>query len=152
MAHAPTHRWAAAWVTLTTAFALHVVDEATHDFLDWYNPTVLTLRDSLGWFPMPTFEQDIWLAGLIVAVILLFALTPLVARGRRWIVPLAYVYAGVHIVNGVGHLAMSAFTRQWIPGVLSAPLLLGAGVWLLIATGRVRLLADSPDRTGSPSG
>ena len=136
--HPTARRWAYAWVALTLAFALHVVDEATHDFLSWYNPTVLSLRDRLGWFPMPTFERDVWLAGLILAVLVLFALTPWVARGRRWIMPLAYIYAGVQIVNGLGHLTMSAYARQLIPGVISAPLILAAGVWLLIETGRIR--------------
>ena len=143
-------RWAAAWVALTTAFALHVVDEATHDFLSWYNPAVLSLRDRLGWFPLPTFEQGVWLAGLIIAVLVLFALTPLVARGRRWIVPLAYIYASIHLVNGLGHLGMSAYAWEWIPGVFSSPLLLAAGAWLLIETGRVRRLAHSPNLPDSP--
>jgi hypothetical protein len=138
-------RWAYAWAALTLAFALHVVDEATHDFLSWYNPTVLSLRDRLGWFPMPTFEQGVWLVGLIVAVLALFALTPWVARGRRWLVPLAYVYASVHVLNGLGHLGISAYTRQWIPGVLSSPLLLAAGAWLLIETSRVRRLGYAPN-------
>ena len=94
---------------------------------------------------MPTFEQGVWLAGLIIAVLVLFALTPLVARGRRWIVPLAYIYACIHLVNGLGHLGMSAYAREWIPGVFSSPLLLAAGAWLLIETGRVRRLAHSPN-------
>ncbi|NNG16456.1 MAG: HXXEE domain-containing protein [Gemmatimonadales bacterium] len=150
MANAPTHRWAAGWVTLTAAFALHVVDEATHDFLDWYNPAVLTLREQLGWFPMPTFDQGVWLAGLIGALVILFALTPAVARGRRWIVPVAYIYACVHIVNGLGHLAISASTRQWIPGVLSSPFLFAAAVWLFIETGRARRLASSASQADRP--
>jgi Na+-translocating ferredoxin:NAD+ oxidoreductase RnfD subunit len=137
-------------MTLTTAFALHVVDEATHDFLSWYNPTVLSLRDRLGWFPMPTFDQSVWLGGLVIAVVLLFALSPLVARGRRWIIPLAFIYACVHIINGLGHFAMSVYTQQWIPGVLSSPLLLGAAVWLLIETDRVRRLAHSPNPSDTP--
>ena len=135
---AGVRRWAAAWLVLTIAFGLHVVDEASHDFLGWYNPLVSGFRDRFGWVPMPTFRFDVWLAGLIAAVVLLAALTPQVARGRRWLIPIAYVYAGLHIVNGAVHLAASAYERRLIPGVLSAPLLLGAGAWLFVETMRMR--------------
>ncbi len=61
-------------------------------------------------------------------------------------VPVAYIYACVHIVNGLGHLGLSVASQQWIPGVLSSPLLFAAGVWLLIETGRVRRFVHSPRR------
>jgi len=144
--NARAYRWPRAWLALTAAFGLHVIDEAAHGFLQWYNPAVLNLRERIGWFPMPTFERQVWLAGLITAVLVLFALTPVVARGRRWLVPVAYIYASVHVVNGLGHLGLSAAARQWIPGVLSSPLLLLAGAWLLIETGRVRRFGQSPRR------
>jgi len=69
-------------------FALHIFDEATTGFLAVYNPTVATLRQRWGWFPMPTFEFRDWLVMLIVGCGLLFCLTPVAARGmpglRRW--------------------------------------------------------------------
>jgi hypothetical protein len=37
-----TRRWALAWAALCAAFALHVVDEATHDFL-WAVPDLVIL-------------------------------------------------------------------------------------------------------------
>jgi hypothetical protein len=77
------------WFALTVAFALHVVDEAATGFLAVYNPTVTILRSRWGWFPMPTFEFREWLVGLILAVVICFALTPLAAKGVRWMRPLA---------------------------------------------------------------
>src|SRR5271166_5593141 len=91
-----------AWFALTVAFALHVLDEATTGFLAVYNPTVLAVRARWGWFPMPTFELREWLAGLIAAVVLCFALTPVAARGARWLRPLAWFYAVLHFFNGMG--------------------------------------------------
>ena len=146
----PSRRWAMAWLVLTAAFGVHVADEATHDFLGWYNPLVLTLRDRIGWLPFPTFRFGVWLAGLIVAVVLLAALTPVVARGRRWLLPLAFFYAGLHVVNGTAHLALSASTQRWMPGALSAPLLLGAGVWLFVETNRARRVLAAPNGTDRP--
>ena len=92
MGNAPRSRWALAWGGLTAAFALQVLDEATHDFLAWYNPTALAIRERLGGVPFPpVFSSAPWLAGLCAAVVLLAALTPLIRPGcrdglssRRW--------------------------------------------------------------------
>jgi len=70
-----------AWLALTTALAQHVVDEASNDFLSFYNPMVLRLREQLGWYPMPTFSFWPWLIGLTLLVLCLYALTPSVGRG-----------------------------------------------------------------------
>ena len=78
-----------AWFALTVAFALHVIDEAVTGFLGIYNPTVLALRQRWGWFPMPTFQFREWLVGLLIAIAFCLALTPLAARGVRWLRPLA---------------------------------------------------------------
>jgi hypothetical protein len=72
------------WFALTVAFACHVLDEASTGFLGVYNPTVTAVRARWGWFPMPTFEFREWLVGLILGVLICFALTPVAARGRRW--------------------------------------------------------------------
>ena len=70
-----------AWLWLVVALALHVIDEASTGFLDVYNPTVRALRERFGWFPMPEFRFDVWVAGLAVLVLGLALLTPLVDRG-----------------------------------------------------------------------
>src|SRR5947207_12200454 len=45
-----------AWILMCAALAIHVIDEALTGFLAVYNPTVLALRDKLGFWPMPTFQ------------------------------------------------------------------------------------------------
>ena len=54
-----------AWIFLTIALALHVLDEAVHDFLSIYNPAARALRDRLPFLPLPTFSFGVWLGGLI---------------------------------------------------------------------------------------
>jgi uncharacterized protein with HXXEE motif len=131
------NRWALAWAALTAAFALHVLDEASHDFLAWYNPAALGIRQRLGGLPFPpVFSFTVWLAGLIAAVVLLAALTPLIRPGRRWPVVASVIYAGVHVGNALAHIAVSLRGRWLAPGVLSSPVLLGAAVWLLAETRR----------------
>jgi hypothetical protein len=127
-------RWALAWVALCVAFALHVVDEAANDFLAWYNPNALALRALVPWLPIPVFTFRAFITGLTIAVFALTALTPLVRRGRRWLVPVAYLYAIIHVANGISHITVSVAGRWFAPGVYSAPVLLAAALWLLYET------------------
>ena len=127
------------WLALTVAFALHVLDEATTGFLGIYNPTVTELRSRLGWFPMPNFEFREWLFGLIAAVAICLALTPLAANNARWLRPLAWVYALIMFFNAMGHTAVTILGRtvasvhvlRPAPGFYSSPLLLVGSAWLM---------------------
>src|SRR5258706_3670271 len=91
-----------AWVLMCLAFCVHVAVEALTGFLSVYNPTVIAMRAKLGWFPMPTFEYREWLVGLIVANLVLLALTPFAYRNARGLRPLAYFFAAVMLLNGMG--------------------------------------------------
>ena len=127
-----TFGWA--WLAATIALAVHVADEATHDFLAWYNPRALRMRHALGGLPFPpTFTFLPWLLGLMAGVLLLGSLTPSAYAGRLWMRPLGYGLAGIHVANGLLHLVGSLLARRRVPGVLSAPLLLIAGGWLAYA-------------------
>ncbi len=128
-----------AWFALTVAFALHVVDEAATGFLYVYNPTVTALRERWGWFPMPTFGFREWLIGLIIAVAVCFALTPLASRDTPWLRPLAWIYAVIQFSNAVGHtvgtilghtVATVRFSRP-APGFYSSIFLFVGSVWLM---------------------
>jgi hypothetical protein len=128
-----------AWFLLCGAFCVHVADEALSGFLDVYNPTVLAVRAHHSWFPMPTFEFREWLIGLVIANIVFLLLTPFAFQNARWLRPLAYTYAGVHLLNGMGHTLATIFGRtvssvhfpRPAPGFYSSPLLLAASIYLL---------------------
>jgi hypothetical protein len=129
-----------AWFMLCLAFCAHVADEALTGFLGVYNPTVIAMRVKLGWFPMPTFEYREWLVALIVANLVLLALTPLAYRNARGLRPLAYFFAGVMLLNGMGHTVFTVLGRtvasvqfpRPAPGFYSSPFLLMASIYLLI--------------------
>jgi hypothetical protein len=128
-----------AWFALTVTFALHVLDEATTGFLSIYNPTVTALRGRWSWFPMPTFEFREWLVGLIVAILICFALTPLAARGAGALRPLAWIYALIMFFNGIGHTAVTIVGHTLAsipvprpaPGFYSSPFMFVGSVWLM---------------------
>jgi hypothetical protein len=120
-----------AWLAATIALALHVADEATHDFLAWYNPRALRIRQVLGGLPFPpTFTFWPWVIGLMVAVLVLAAMAPSAFAREHRLKSFAYFLSVVHIANGLLHLGASAAARRTVPGVLSAPLLLLTGIWL----------------------
>ena len=128
-----------AWLASVIALALHVADEATHDFLAWYNPQALRIRHALGGLPFPpTFTFWPWLIGLGAAVTALGVLTPFAFAGARWLSVVAYVVGAIHVLNGLLHVSGALVRRRAVPGVLSAPLLIAAGVWLWYAAGLVQ--------------
>ena len=129
-----------AWVFLCLAFCAHVADEALTGFLPIYNATVLAMRSQYKWFPMPTFGFREWLTGLIVANLVFLRLTPFAFRNAWWLRPLAYFYAGVHFLNGMGHTLATIFGQtvstvhfsRPAPGFYSSPLLFAASIYLLL--------------------
>ena len=129
-----------AWLALCFALGVHVADESATGFLAVYNPTVLAIRDRAPWWPMPVFDYDTWMNGLIAAVLILCALTPLVYWGARWTRPIAYAFAGLMIANVVAHTLGTALGRtvasvmfhRPMPGFYSSPLLLAAAIYLLL--------------------
>ena len=122
-----------AWVALCVAFGIHVVDEALTDFLSVYNPMVRAVRARFPFLPLPTFTFRVWLAGLVLAVVVLASLTPFAFWGAGWMRPIAYAFGIVMVGNGLLHLAGSVYLRKAMPGVYSAPLLVAAAVYLLVS-------------------
>jgi hypothetical protein len=129
-----------AWFALCVAFALHIVDEATTGFLAVYNPTVISLRQRWDWFPMRAFGFREWLIALIVVCAVLFCLTPVAARGMRGLRSLAWAFAAIMLLNGLGHtlftilghtVAAVTFPRP-APGFYSSPFLLLGSIWLMV--------------------
>lgn len=125
-----------AWIAFALAVAIHVADEAAHDFLSVYNPMVRAIRSRIPFLPIPTFRFSVWLGGLIAGIALLLALSPHAFAGDEWLRVIAWPLALlVGIGNGLLHLVGSAWYRRWMPGVYSAPVLIVAGLFL-IATAR----------------
>jgi hypothetical protein len=120
-----------AWVGFAVTIALHAADEAVTDFLGVYNPNARAIRQRFH-LPVPVFSLRGFIVALSSAVALLLVLSPFAFHGAHWLrilaIPVA-ILAG--IANGCVHLGGSALYRRWMPGVLTAPLLLVAGSWLL---------------------
>jgi hypothetical protein len=125
-------RFGWAWLALALALAVHVTDEALTGFLNVYNPAVRILRSHIPLLPLPTFTFGIWLAGLVVGICLLLALSPQAFRGARWMTLVAYPLGFLMFMNGLGHVAGTIYMRRPMPGVYSAPLLLISSAYLFL--------------------
>ena len=152
---APARDFGTAWLLLCAAFCLHVADEALTHFLDVYNPTVIAMRERFSWFPMPTYEFSGWLTALIVANLILLGLTPLAYRNTWALRPFAYFYAGVMLLNGIGHTLFTVLGRtvesvqfsRPAPGFYSSPFLLVASMYMFLRLRRTRAI-EQPQATG----
>ena len=138
------------WLLLCLAFAMHVWDEAAHDFLRYYNSTVLALYGHFSWFPRMDMQFRTWLTALLVANLVLLGLTPWAYRNARWLRPLAYVFAGIQLLNGTGHI-LAAIRGRTVPsvqfegpapGVYTAPLLAALAAYLFRALRKSRGLPN----------
>lgn len=124
--------FALAWFSFAVGLAAHVADEALHDFLSVYNPSVLAIRTRLPFLPLPTFTFREWISGLTAGILILLLLTLVARKGTRWIRFVAVVLGLlVGIANGMGHVATSIYARRLMPGVISAPLIIVLGAWLI---------------------
>lgn len=129
-----------AWLILCAAFALHILDEALTGFLNVYNPTVVALRQTLPWFPAPTFGFREFLLGMISITVIAFTLSPAFFKQNRWAAPLGYFFAVVNILNALGHFIGTILGRtvpsvtfsRPAPGFYSSPFLLAACIWLIV--------------------
>ena len=126
---------------MISAVAVHVFDEASTGFLPFYNNVAQSLRASLGLSFPPRFTFQTWLVGLIIAIIIGFALTLLVIRGGTFIRILTTVLGILMILNGLGHMLGSAYFGRLLPGFWSSPFLLVTAVYVVIRE------FSSPSRT-----
>jgi hypothetical protein len=139
-----------AWFLLAVAFALHVWDEAAHNFLTYYNATALTLHGRFPWMPRMDMSYKTWLVGLLAAIALDFVLTPFAYRNSLRLRPLAYAIGVIQTLNGLHHIVLAIRGRSIgpvvfdgpAPGVYSSPALLLASAYLFWS-----LHKTSPRRT-----
>jgi len=141
------------WFLLWLAFCLHVAGEALAGFLAVYHPTVLTVRARLSWFPLPTFGSREWLIGLIDVNGVFLLLTSCAFRNAGCLRPLAFIFAGMMLLNGIGHTLPTIFGQtvsavpfsRPAPGFYSSPLLLAGSIYLPI---RLRVIRRRRSQAG----
>lgn len=128
-------RFGICWLFFGYTLALHVLDEAGHDFLSVYNPNALAIRRAFPLLPVPVFTFPGWIGTLLCVLTVWLALALPAFGGSKWIrrlaIPVA-VLAGIG--NALAHFGASIYYGRMMPGVYSAPLILVSGIILLRAS------------------
>jgi hypothetical protein len=138
--HRPGFKLLISWLLLCTAVVIHVIDEATHNFLAIYNPSVMALRERVPWLPLPVFTFKQWITALAVAILGGLSLSPFFLRGARWTRPVAYVVSVLMIANGLNHFAGTILGRtvesvhfsRPMPVFYSSPTMIAASIYVLM--------------------
>jgi predicted anti-sigma-YlaC factor YlaD len=81
-------------------------------------------------FPLYSLAPEFFVLLHVAVLLLLAALIPSVAHGRRWALRLAKFLAIIQILNGAGHLTIPLIEWGYYPGMWTAPLLLIFGAAL----------------------
>lgn len=100
-----------------------VLAEFLHGFEDYVNGFYQA-------FPLYSISPEFFVTLTLALLLLLAALIPSVAHGRRWALRLAKFWAIIEILNGAGHLMLSLLEWAYYPGMWTAPLLLLFGAAL----------------------
>lgn len=127
-----------AWLLLCLSLGLHIWDEAAHNFLPYFNAAVLTIWAHFQWLPRMDMEFRPWLIRVTAVTVVLLLLTPFAYRNARWIRPLAYLFAGLQLLNGLGHILETILGHSVpsvafdgpSPGFYTAPLLVVFSLFL----------------------
>ena len=140
-----TSRWAMAWFVACVVFCLHIIDEGLRGTFGFYSELerlVTLLLPSLNITP---FNFDAWLVNMSGTLLVLFLLTPLVARGHRVMVPASFAFATFLSGNAALHLLTALGRGEIVTGSLTAPFMLAAGLVLFLSTGRATIAPASTD-------
>lgn len=105
-------------LSLVVALILHLVEEVTTGFRKR--------------FPLGDLSIPIFVAINVAFYAFCFVTLVLSAREGELATPFAWVFAVTMVLNGLGHVGMMALRRQYFPGGLTAVLLLGLSVHLML--------------------
>lgn len=120
-----------AWLLLCSVLVIHVAEEASTGFLNVFSPLILKTGAFFG-LSIVMSRYVIWLSVIATLVAVLFALTPLVYRGKRWLVKGSYILAVLMIGNASLHLSSPLLLGYFLLGEFTSPLLIAASIWLVI--------------------
>jgi hypothetical protein len=113
---------------LSLVQAAHSIEEMTSRLYDF----MWTATERLG-LPRMGMTPTTFAVTNMVIIAFLLGVVPFISQRRPWAIAIAWAAAIVEVLNGCGHLAGTLVFRGYVPGAATAPLLIAAGVALLLA-------------------
>lgn len=127
----PISRLGMLYLSLGLAQAAHSFEEIVTHLYDFFWVVTGVLHREFSWFPQFRWPADLFAAVNLVLVALLLGSWPFVERRTTPALYLAWIAGIVETVNGFNHIAASIFFQGYVPGVITAPVLLILGPLLL---------------------
>lgn len=127
----PISRLGMLYLSLGLAQAAHSFEEIVTHLYDFFWVATGVLHSEFSWFPQFRWPADLFAAVNVVLVALLLGSWPFVERRNIPALYLAWIAGVVETVNGFNHIAAALFFRGYVPGVVTAPVLLVLGPLLL---------------------
>lgn len=119
------------YLLLGVAQTAHSIEEMRAHLYDFFWTATGLFHSYLPAFPQFRMCAETFASINMALIALLLGTTPFVYAGKRWALALAGVAAVVEILNGSAHLAGAVVFTEYVPGAVSAPLLILLGLLLL---------------------
>ncbi len=136
-------RWTAAWLVSCMVFCLHIIDEGLNGSFGFYSDLERMLTALMPSLSITPFNFEVWLVNMTGTLLVLFLMTPLVARGSALMVPASFAFATFLSGNAALHMLLALGRGEVVTGSLTAPPMLLAGLFLFLSTGHSALRAPS---------
>src|SRR5258706_13653984 len=78
-------RFGIVWLFFGYTLALHVLDEAGHDFVSIFNSNALVIRRAVPFLRIPALTQQVFMGIMALFLTFLLALAPLAFRSLEWV-------------------------------------------------------------------
>jgi hypothetical protein len=121
-----------AYLALGIAQTLHSMEEMTAHLYDFFWTATALIRHLIPFVPQFRMKPEVFAVLNMAIIAVILASLPFADANRRWATGLAWFWAVVEIINGIGHLSGTVVFPGYMPGAFSAPLLLITGVVLLV--------------------
>ena len=128
------------YLVLGIVQALHSMEEMYTQLYDFFWTATGIFHRYLPIVPQFKISAQIFAILNMGFIVIILATVPFVESNRRWAIQVAWCWAVIEVLNGLFHLSGVVLFSGYVPGALSAPLLLVVGVLLFIRLSRQRNL------------
>ena len=118
--------------------ALHSMEEMYTHLYDFFWTATGLFQRYIPILPQLKMSAEVFAILNMSFIVIILATVPFVESNRRWAIQIAWCWAVIEVLNGLFHLSGVILFSGYVPGALSAPLLLVVGVLLLIRLLRQR--------------
>jgi len=107
------------------------MEEMSAHLYDFFWIATGRVQDMVFFFPQFRMAAETFAILNIGFVTLILASVPFLNLNHGWARKFAWFWAVVEIINGIGHLSVVIAISGYVPGAISAPLLIITGIVLI---------------------